>query len=444
MIRAKMKSFVRAANVKSGSTGKRSMGGIEAHAKRLDKTSLMRRIRELDPLAWSKVGTGINGGGCDLWEAFRWHKAKTGAVERGGASIAMHLLVGVSREWLDEGGRDAHSAENDRIQQLFDEAKAWAESWAGEGSVIHTRFDLDEQGSGNVDLVVVPSRMQGRKSSKKAAAKEVLTISPRMAKEELRKSMKAKTSGQAMQTSWNDWCKDRLDLRIERGTSKEQTQREHIHADVLRAEGDKQRAAHDESMQELEAGKLDAAARAEAQAKANMQALFLWARAASGPYHGLLLDDLSEEQQQAYELHRMVVDRYRGALQAERREHLFPEQSRLLSELRNAQPDPDRHVAAALTDEMSAEGVGLDIIERISELIRRLLDRIVAAVDAHTLRYWTREDGGHKWDVTAARLCLGSAELVDLEARAEREAEELWDMEPTYRKLAERGRGFDQ
>ncbi|MBD3805364.1 MAG: hypothetical protein IE919_19345, partial [Thioclava sp.] len=88
-------------------------------------------------------------------------------------------------------------------------------------------------------------------------------------------------------------------------------------------------------------------------------------------------------------------------------------------------------------------GIGLDMIERISELMRRLLQRIVQAVDAHLLRYWTREDGGHKWDVTTARLCLGSAELVDLEARAEREAEELRAAEPVYRRLADRGRALD-
>lgn len=197
------KSFVRAANIKAGSTGKSSMGGIEAHAKRLDKTSLLRRVREQDPLAWSKIGTGIDGGGCDLWDAFKQHKTQTGAVERGGASIALHMLVGVSRVWLEEGGRDAHSPANDRIHKLFDEARNWAESWAGEGSVIHTRFDLDERGSGNVDLVVVPTRIQRRKSRKNAASKEVLTISTRMAKEELRKVMEAKTSGQAMQSSWN-------------------------------------------------------------------------------------------------------------------------------------------------------------------------------------------------------------------------------------------------
>ncbi len=55
-----------------------------------------------------------------------------------------------------------------------------------------------------------------------------------------------------------------------------------------------------------------------------------------------------------------------------------------------------------------------------------------------------RCDGAHKWDVTTARLCLGSAELVDLEARAEREADELRAAEPAYRRLLERRRGFDQ
>ncbi|MCL3880723.1 plasmid recombination protein [Marivita sp. GX14005] len=420
------------------------MGGIEAHAKRLDKTSLLRRVRELDPLAWSKIGSGINEGGCDLWGAFKRHKEETGAVERGGASIALHMLVGVSREWLEEDGRDAHSAENDRIRRLFDEAKAWAESWAGEGSVIHTRFDLDEQGSGNVDLVVVPTRMQRRKSRKNAAAKEVLTISTRMAKEDLRKAMKTKNSGQAMQSSWNQWCKERLDLRIERGTSKDQTRREHIHADILRAEANKLRDKHQLAMEALELEKQEAAARAEAEAKAASEALFLWAKTASGPYHGLLLDDLSEPEKQAYDLHRMVVGRYRGALRAERDGRLYPEQRRFLSELRKAEPDSDRYVAAALTEEISSSGIGLDMIERISELMRRLLRRIVQAVEPHLLRYWTREDGGHKWHVTTARLCLGSAELVDLEARAEREAEALRTAESVYRRLADHGRRLDQ
>lgn len=438
------KSFVRAANIKAGSTGKSSMGGIEAHAKRLDKTSLLRRVREQDPLAWSKIGTGIDGGGCDLWDAFKQHKTQTGAVERGGASIALHMLVGVSRVWLEEGGRDAHSPANDRIHKLFDEARNWAESWAGEGSVIHTRFDLDERGSGNVDLVVVPTRIQRRKSRKNAASKEVLTISTRMAKEELRKVMEAKTSGQAMQSSWNQWCKDRLDPRIERGLNKDQTRREHIHADVLRAEGDKLRAEHEAAMNALEIEKQTAVESAKSEAKAASEALFIWAKAATGPYQGIILHDLSEVEQQAYDLHRMVVDRYRAALSAERDGRLYPEQSRFLSELRDASPDPDRKVAAALTEEIGGAGIDLDMIERISELMRRLLQRIVQAVEAHLLRYWTREDGVHKWDVTTARLCLGSAELVDLEARVEREAEDLRAAEPVYRRLADHRHGLDR
>ncbi|UWQ01047.1 plasmid recombination protein [Aliiroseovarius crassostreae] len=436
------KSFVRAANVKSGSTVKRSMGGIEAHAKRLDKTALLRRVRELEPLAWSKIGAGINGGGCDIWDAFKRHKDETGAVERGGASLALHMLVGVSREWLEEDGRDPHSEDNDRILTLFREAKAWTESWAGEGSVIHTRFDLDEQGSGNVDVLVVPTRMQRRKTRKKVATKEVLTISTRMAKEELRKSLKAKTSGQAMQTSWNDWCRERLDLRIQRGTSREQTQHKHIHADVLRAEGDRQRAEHRAAMDAVEAQKTEAAARAEAEAKAANDALLRWAKAATGPYHGLLLEDLSEEQCQAYKLHRMALDRYRSALAAERRGKMLPEQNKYLWELRNAEPDPDRHVAASLTEEISAGGIGLDMISRVSELMRRLLQRIVDAIEAHLLNIWSRDDGAHEWDASTARLCLGSAQLVDLEVRVEKEADELRAAEQSYRRLVERGAGF--
>ncbi|MEP2784651.1 MAG: hypothetical protein ABJO67_03740 [Pseudoruegeria sp.] len=438
MKKPELKSFVRAANVKSGSTGKSSMGGIEAHAKRLDKTALLRRVRELDPLAWSKIGSGVSGGGCDIWDAFKRHKEETGAVERGGASLALHMLVGVSREWLEEDGRDPHSEDNDRIQTLFREAKAWAESWAGEGSVIHTRFDLDEQGSGNVDILVVPTRMQRRKPRKKAATKEVLTISTRMAKEDLRKAMKAKTSGQAMQTSWNDWCKERLDLRIQRGTSREQSQRKHVHADVLRAEGDKQRAEHASAMADLETDKQDAITRAEAEAKAASAALLLWAKAATGPYHGLLLDDLTEEQRQAYDLHRMVTEMYQSALQSEKGDYLFPNQRKLLHELRNSEPDPDRDVASALSEEVSKQGMNLDLIERISELVKRLLSRIVENVKPHILHYWTREGGGHKWDMSTARLCLGSAELINLEFSAEREAKALQAAEPVYRRLAER------
>ncbi|MFV0300659.1 MAG: hypothetical protein ACK5IP_07250 [Paracoccus sp. (in: a-proteobacteria)] len=196
-------------------------------------------------------------------------------------------------------------------------------------------------------------------------------------------------------------------------------------------------------MEAVEVKKQEAAARVEAETKAAIEALFLWAKAANSPHHGLLLEDLSEAEKQAYELHRMAVGRYRAALCAELDGRLYPEQSRFLSELRNAEPNPDRYVAAALTGETSGTAINLNMIERISELMRRLLQRIIQAVEAHLLRYWTREDSVHKWDVTTARLCLGSAELVDLEARVEREAEDLRTAEPVYRRLADHGRRLD-
>lgn len=48
------KSFVRAANIKAGSTGKSSMGGVEAHAKRLDKTSFFDASEQLTLLHGQK------------------------------------------------------------------------------------------------------------------------------------------------------------------------------------------------------------------------------------------------------------------------------------------------------------------------------------------------------------------------------------------------------
>lgn len=457
MANSEFKSFVRAENVKAGTTGKRSMGGIEAHAKRLDKTALLRRVREIDPMAWSKVGAGINSGGCDIWDSFKAHKADTGAVERGGASLALHMLIGVSREWLEEDGRKPNSEENDRIQMLFKEAKAWVESWAGDGSVIHTRFDLDERGSGNVDVVVVPARLQRRKTRKKAATKEVLTISTRMAKEELRKSLDARTSGQAMQTSWNAWCKERLDLRIARGTSKDKTQREHIHSDILRGEADKLRSEknaakqshvkYDEAVRQLDEEKHLELEQAREVGKSEglsvVDVLLKWSRSAIGPHNGLILDGLTELEERAYLLHRKVVEHLHYAKQSEKEGRLSLEQTRFLRARREAQPDPDRYVCEDMMKELRVSGLNLDLIERISAMVKRLLQRMVEAVKPHLLEFWTSERGGYKWDVEEAGSFLGAAELASLELSVEQEAEELRNAEPVFRKLAEREIGMD-
>lgn len=156
----------------------------------------------------------------------------------------------------------------------------------------------------------------------------------------------------------------------------------------------------------------------------------------TGPYQGLILDALTKEQRQAYVLHRMVTAKYHSALQSEKDNYLFPIQRTLFHELRKSDPDPYRHVASALSGEVSEQGMKLELIERVSELVKRPLARIVKNVKPHILHYWTREGGDYKWDVSTARLCLGAADLVVLECSAQREAVDLRAAEPVYLRLA--------
>ncbi|KXV42543.1 hypothetical protein AD936_11840 [Gluconobacter japonicus] len=143
----------------------------------------------------------------------------------------MEFKVVVSPEWLAETG-DPHDAANPRVQQLVEEAKAWAESWGGGGAVWGVHYDTDERGSGVVDLFMSPVREQRHKSGKSKAA-----ISCRKAKEKLLASERAlepdlKTSGAAMQSSWVRWARERLDRRLERGKPKIETGAVHQNADL--------------------------------------------------------------------------------------------------------------------------------------------------------------------------------------------------------------------
>jgi hypothetical protein len=470
------KSFVRAFNVKSGSTGKSSMGGIEKHAKRLDETSQERRVRQVDPIAWSKVGDGINGGGCDIWDAFKAWKAESGAVERNGASLALHTLVGVSRGWLEEDGRDAHDRYNERISQLVLEARLWAESWAGRGSVSHARFALDAQGAGNVDLVIVPVRMQKRKSGRKKATKEVLTISGRMAKEELRKKHKARTSGQAMQTDWNQWCAKHLDPRIQRGKSKNVTQREHIHADVLREEGDKLRAQQVEAEQskirfdearlleeekqtELELLRLlaledsedrrraDEALALDLQkqamvegheaGKAKIEELFHWAFELAGSYNGLIMTGLSEIEHCAYQLHQQVVDAFRYNLECEKDRGLTLHQEKFMRAVRSADDFPtESKEAEKLSAQLAAGGFVHTMAKKAGDLMRQFLGRIIEAIGEHSIRYWASKEGESRFDVSKAGLVLGSKAMIELEGQISNAAEDIRECQPVFRQMS--------
>lgn len=93
-----------------------------------------------------------------LMGAYHEHKKRNGVKpERKNAAIAMHFLVGVSPDWLAEAG-DPNDLENPRVMNLIEQAKTWSESWMGKGAVWAVRYDIDEMGSGVVDILASPIR----------------------------------------------------------------------------------------------------------------------------------------------------------------------------------------------------------------------------------------------------------------------------------------------
>lgn len=249
------KAAIRAGAIKTvgKGTGRGSLAAAESHAKREDPVAKKRAVRQSPPLGWCKAeglkvqrvlekgqpAQEVVCGPLDYVEAFKVHKQETGAGERKGADIGIEFKAIVSPDWLKESGGDPRDKDNPRVQQLIAEAVAWAESWGGRGAVYGWRYDTDERGSGVVDLFMAPVREQRHKNGSSK-----LVISCRKAKQELLEQERLidpelKNSGAAMQSSWARWCQEKLDARIERGISKEETGREHVHADIYAEEANK-------------------------------------------------------------------------------------------------------------------------------------------------------------------------------------------------------------
>ena len=283
-------AFVRNLRTSSGANLKHfaQIQSAEAHAKRQDLTSQNRQDEGRSHEAnyfWSKVGDGLENGGADYAAAFREHKRQKGVKsERKGAAIGQHLLVGVSPEWLAETG-DPRDLNNERVQAVIEQAKAWAESWMGEGAVWAVRYDTDEKGAGVVDILASPVR-EGRAGRGKPKPQ----ISINKAKTELQERVGAKNSYEAMQTHWAEWAQKTLDPSLQRGQPKEETRREHLYPEefkeVLNAAKDfgefearaqemardleQQRRALEQDRAESEAAR-DEARRAENQARENQR-----------------------------------------------------------------------------------------------------------------------------------------------------------------------------
>ena len=209
--------------------------GATLHAERADETSQARLREGAEPgaaLAWSKAAESDR----DYLAAFKAHKAELGAGERKGAPLCMQALCVLSPEWVKAAG-DLHDPDNPRNRALFDQAKAWAESWAGKGSVFGARLDLDEAGGAVVDLMISPVRTSRGKP----------VISTQKALVELKAATGERNEYSALQTSWADWSREHLDSQIERGTRRTITDRQHLTPETYGLVKDKARA---EALQE--------------------------------------------------------------------------------------------------------------------------------------------------------------------------------------------------
>lgn len=214
--------------------------GQSLHAQRHDETGKMRVREDAEPgagLAWSK----LDGNDRDYLTAFKVHKSETGAGERKGAPLALQAICVVSPEWVEKAG-DLHDPDNPHNRQLFDQAKAWSESWAGDGAVFASRLDLDERGGAVVDLMISPVRESRGKP----------VISTNKAMRELKELTGERNEYSALQTSWADWCAKHLDSEIVRGTRKEITQRQHMTPETYGAALDKARESLSEAPETLQ------------------------------------------------------------------------------------------------------------------------------------------------------------------------------------------------
>lgn len=210
------------------------------HARRQDSVSLERvcRARTKDNLICSAYCSDAT----DLRRAYAERKALTGAKEYGKAAVGIHVIAGVSPEFIAREG-DPHDPRNPANFRVFEHAQAWAEKEFGPGSVISARMDMDEAGSGVVDLFIVPVREM------KMRGKTKPIISVNKALEEIReKHCKPGEIGAyaSVNTSWVKYAQEHLDSELKRGVSKEETGRVHVVSDVFREEAEKIRRAKEE------------------------------------------------------------------------------------------------------------------------------------------------------------------------------------------------------
>lgn len=202
----------------------RNIAGLvaaEAHARRIDNSRHVDRERTAGNLAAGYAGVDDP---LAILAAFKARKRDAGASERKGASIALHMILGVSPDWVAATG-DVHDPANPRNRALFDSARQFMENKFGQGSVIHTRLDVDEAGAGVVDVIVVPvTEYQQRGKTRRQVS----------ANAGLEAAFGRGRNYRRLQSQWAEHCQQTLDSGIERGRSREETGRDFVHHSIYR------------------------------------------------------------------------------------------------------------------------------------------------------------------------------------------------------------------
>lgn len=219
------------------------LGHQSRHARREDETSKPRIRSDASPgtaLSWSCD----DGPKPDYAASFRAFKKDKGASERKGAQIGLHMLVGVSPEWVKEAG-DLHDPKNPRNKALLDTARAWADTWSG-GGCYAARLDLDETGGAVVDLFIAPTDQQKHKSGK---SKLVVSVNKALEAVAVKHTGKKGKHYAGINTSWAEYARAHLDQRLERGRPKDETGAVHVGPDQYRAMMAEAEAARDAAKQ---------------------------------------------------------------------------------------------------------------------------------------------------------------------------------------------------
>ncbi|SIR48397.1 hypothetical protein [Bosea sp. TND4EK4] len=215
----------------------------ETHAKRTSPTAVTR-VGAISgtALSWSN----LDGRPLDYVAAFQALKGALGARERKGAALGIHLLVSVTKSYVEEGG-DVHDPANPRNQKLFAEVVNWARQEIG--GVFAARMDLDEEGSSVVDILaspVFPRTPRLRKDGSRGEAPDEISI--RKMLEAVSKKAHAKHSYSALQTLWANHAAKHLDPRVRRGVPQRETGSIHLSTPAfrqLRAQLDQEQAQMD-------------------------------------------------------------------------------------------------------------------------------------------------------------------------------------------------------